>query len=591
VRELPLIALLAAATVARAQGQRELSLADSAELAPPQGPRELTLATRGTFSTELPLVAQRVVDLDGRPGDELLALLADGAVRVWTRAEGGASFAEDPRGELVLGDPRHSLVQLARLSPGDARAALVVADATGVHVHAPAEGGGFASASTELVPRYRQRLRLDAPAFAPIVQDVNADGRDDLVLPAGDRLEVWVQSTATTGGGAAASDASAAPAPARERFTRVAEVEIEVRHSRSSSGDELSDVLSADLAIPDLALSDVNGDGRADLAVIDGEKRAWHLVREDGAIPSAPDVTLDLAIFKDTTPAATLAPGRTLAGGDATRMETRDLDGDSIPDFVIAHRRKVWVFPGTKRGPQFTEPSTVLKAADDVTALLLLDLDADARADLVLARLQIPSIGEILAALVREWELEVECAGYKSKDGRSFETTPKWRSTIALRVPAILDIARDPESLLKRFEDAGQRFRVPANGDLDGDGKADVALLNGERTALEVWRGAGEASSRADEAVLANVLFGEEQATWDIDRVLAFLGRWADERVARVTGSRAPDARASLRDAAKFRLLSMRVCDVEGDQRAELLLEYESLETPGRHVFDLVGPR
>lgn len=542
---------------------------------------EFALAPRGSFTSELPLVAQRLVDLDGRAGDELLALAAGGGVHVWTRADGAPAFDATPRGALVLADPRHSLVQLAHVLDGEARAQLLVADSSGVHVFAPAEGGGFATSATEILPRYRQRLRLDAPAFAPIVQDVNADGRDDLVLPAGDRLEVWVQNAARTASNEAA----------KERFTRVAQVEIEVSHSRASSGDELSDVLSADLTIPDLALADVNGDGRADLAVVDGTKRAWHLVRDDGSIPSAPDVVLDLSIFKDTTPAAALVPGRTLAGGDATRMETRDLDNDGIPDYVIAHRRKVWVFAGTRRGPQFTEPSTVLKAADDVTALFLIDLDADQRADLVLAKLQVPSIGEILAALVREWEIEVECAGYKSKDGRSFATTPAWRSTIALRVPAILEIARDPEALLKRFEEAGQRFRVPASGDLDGDGTSDVALLNPERTTLEVWRGAGAPSSQADEAVLAQVLFGEERASWDIDRVLAFLGRWADERVARVTGSRAADAKLVLRDAAKFRWLSTRVCDIDGDKRAELLLEYEELATPGRRVFDVLGAK
>lgn len=579
MRELPLIAMALLGCGARASAAQDA--------------RPLTLAARGSFETELALSAQQIADVDGKAGDELVVLAFDGAVRVWTRAQSGGTFDPQTRGELVLPDPRHTLAQLARVVPGETRPQLVVADASGVRAYASLEAGGFSKEGRELVPRVRQRLRLDAPAFAPIVQDVNADGRDDLVLPAADagsgQLDVWVQRASPDP--ATRTGAEGGGAEKGALFTRVAQVRIESQHGRSVSGDELSDVLAFDLSIPTLALNDVNGDGRADLAVVDGEKRAWHLVREDGSIPSTPDVVLDLSIFKDTTPAATLAPGRTLAGGDATRMETRDLDGDSIPDYVIAHRRKVWVFPGTQRGPQFTEPSTVLKAAEDVTALVLIDLDANARADLVLARLQVPSIGEILAALVSEWELEVECSGYASKDGRSFDTSPKWRSTIALQVPAILDIARDPEAILKRFEDTGKRFRTPNQGDLDGDGKSDVALLDPNRTTLEVWRGVGEANANADEAVLARVLFGEERAEWDLDRVLAFLGSWADERVARITGSRAADAQAPLRDAAKYRWLSTRVCDVDGDGKKELLLEYESLESPGKRVFEVVGAR
>ena len=53
-----------------------------------------------------------------------------------------------------------------------------------------------------------------------------------------------------------------------------------------------------------------------------------------------------LEIFKDTTPRADLRPGRIWAGSDRTRYLSRDLDNDGVPDYVIAHRRKVWVFHG-----------------------------------------------------------------------------------------------------------------------------------------------------------------------------------------------------------------------------------------------------
>ncbi|MBI5361804.1 MAG: VCBS repeat-containing protein [Planctomycetes bacterium] len=566
MRELPLIVSVLCASAASLRGQEAPGLA---------------LSVRGGFETELAVCGARCVELDGRPGDELLVLAEDGAVRTWSVDPATHVFAPEPRGTLVLPDPSHALVATARLLDGDARPALVVADASGVHAWRPLEGGGFGGEPIELLPRYRQRVRVGAPAFAPIAQDVDGDGRDDLVLPNGAELELWMRAGPSNGATSAA------------HFTKAASVHVEVRHARASSADELSDVLSASLAIPDLFLTDVNGDGRADLVVAEGDRRAYHLVRAGGSIPAAPDVVLDLSIFKDTTPEAVVAPGRTLAGGDATRLETRDLDLDGIPDHVIAHRRKVWVFPGTKDGPQFEKPSAILKAADDVTALALVRLDDDERADLLLFKLQVPSIGAILQGLLREWSVEVECAGYRNKDGRSFATTPEWKSTIEVRLPAILDIARDPNAIVERFEAAGKKFRAPALADLDGDGRQDVALLTEDKTAIEAWRGGAGAVGvgREDEALLKELLFDDREKTWDLERVLAFLGDYAAQRVARVTGGRAAEARFALRDPAKARLLETRACDVDGDGRGELLLEYWLLDSPGRRRFDVLGAR
>lgn len=545
---------------------------------------EFALRTQGTFATELPVAAELCTDLDGVPGAELLVFAGDGRVRTWSRRAGERAFEPEPFGELLLVDATHALVQLAHVLDGETRPQLVVADGTGVHLFVPGPHGAFAAEHVELVTRYRQRLRLDGPTLAPIVQDVNGDGRDDLVLPSGDLLEVWIRAPANTetGGGAQ-----------KPVFTRAAQVKTQVSSSRETSAQKLSDVLSARLSIPDLALEDSNGDGRPDLVVSDGDRRAWHLVRADGAIPETPDVVLDLALFKDTTPAAELATGRTLAGGDATRLETRDLDGDGIPDHVIAHRRKVWVFPGTKAGPQFTRPTTILKSVDDVTALVLLALDGDARPDLLLLKLQVPSIGAILRGLVSEWTVSIDFAGYRNKDGTSFDTLPAWRSTIEVRLPAILEIARDPEAILKRFEDAAKKFRAPERGDLDGDGKADVTLLAEDKSLLEVWRGAeaNERTSREDEELLRKLVFDDANKTWDLERVLAWIGGLADEQVARVTGSRPPDTRFELRKPDEYTLLAQRSCDVDGDGRVEILVEYLEVANGGRRVFDLVGVR
>jgi hypothetical protein len=162
-----------------------------------------------------------------------------------------------------------------------------------------------------------------------------------------------------------------------------------------------------------------------------------------------------------------------------------------------------------------------------------------------------------------------------------------------VRLPAILEIARDPEAILKRFEEVGKKFRAPERGDLDGDGKEDVSLLVEDKSALEIWRGAeaSERNVRDDEALWRKLIFDDTNKTWDLERVLAWIGGLADENVARVTGSRPADARFALRKAEEYTLLGLRTCDVDGDGSTELLLEYLEVANAGRRVFDLVGVR
>jgi hypothetical protein len=415
--------------------------------------------------------------------------------------------------------------------------------------------------------------------FAPLAQDVNGDGLTDLVVPGGETLDVWIQQAAT--------EAAGGPA-----FARAARVRVRVAASADTDTARFSDTLEASVTIPGLRLADVNGDGRPDLLVEDGELRAFHLVRADGSIPREPDVSVDLGIFRDTTPQATLTPGRTLAGQDRTVYESRDLDEDGVPDYVIAHRRKVWVFHGTRSGPQFTEPTTILKAADDVTAVLVVDLD-DGRPDLLLIKVQVPSVAAILRGLVAEWTIDVAAIGYRNAGERTFETSPRWRSTLTFRAPAILSVLKDPEKIVRRFEGAGKKFRTPCEGDFDGDGVADLGLVSADGTALELWRGdAGRpaADSEPHDAVLRRILFEDEDRTWDLDRVLELIGGFGDRRLRVLTGGRASDARLALRDQAEWRLASLAPADVDGDGRTEVVLRYEAV-AGGGSVFDVMGWR
>ncbi|MHC4547324.1 MAG: FG-GAP repeat domain-containing protein [Planctomycetota bacterium] len=519
----------------------------------------------------------RVVDVDGDGRDEVLLIGVGGEVRVWSVDPRTGALPPRPRGTLVLAEPAHALLALADLLRQGGPPQLLVLDPRGATLHPVGGDGTFAPDPVPLARRARFRLRTGRPFFADIVRDINGDDRPDLIVPSQEFFEVWINE----------ADAGGAP----PRLRRAARVAVDLSRSESMAAQSLSDRLWSTFSVPRLHTRDVNGDGRRDLLVESGNLRAFHLQRPDSTLSPEPDVTVDLGIFRDTTPAATIRPGRILAGGDSQRYQTRDLDGDGIPDYVIAHRRKVWVFHGNRIQPQFTEPTTILKVSDDVTALLLIRLDEDEYPDLLILKVHVPTIGTLIVGTMREFDVEIDALGYASQDGKGFTRTPRWRSRITVRVPALFKILKNPAALLARFEEVGRKFRPVHEADLDGDGATETIMASEDRTRLDLWRGdpRGPGKRYTDyEAVIRRVLFEEEEKSWDIDRILRFVAGLAEQRAARLTGGRDPDLSYPLRDAARYRYRGLALGDLNGDQRAEIVVRYTRLTRTGT-VFDIVG--
>jgi len=410
-----------------------------------------------------------------------------------------------------------------------------------------------------------------------MLRDLNGDGHPDLILPRGDACAFWLWT-------APPADSPAGTPP---EYREVGAFKIDVTRDRTTDAEALSDVLESGIRIPSLTFRDVNGDGRRDLLVEDGKTRAFHLAREDGSVAREPDVVLDLAKFVDTTPDADVRLGRTLAGGDDQRLESADLDGDGIPDYVISHRRKLWVFLGTKEGPRFdVTPFQILKVADDVSALLVAPLDADGRADLLLLRVQVPTIATLLRGLVASWDVEIEATGYENDGTGKFATTPKWKGDLALRLPAILGILRDPDALVRKFERLASRLDGGfVWGDFDGDGREDAASASAADRRLDVWYGVPARGGRAaDAGDLGSVFFGEDRV-WDLERVLRWLGDLADRRFASVTGGRPPSARVALRADTEAFFEGAAAGRLDGGPAATIVVAYTDAD--GHGVFDL----
>lgn len=541
-----------------------------------QGPP--ALRELASVRVELPLVEQLVEDVDGDGRGELLLVARDGRVQLLASAAGEHRLAL--AGELRLPEPLRCVFDLARLDAGSPGRQLVFASPEGLFAWSLAGAGGFEDEPRRLARRAKFDFRTNAPRRARIAQDVNEDGHVDVVLPVVDACELWLNS------GPSEDAPEAGP-----RLRRTARVPVEMGRWAMYRWEELSNVKVSSFTIPDLATRDVNGDGRPDLLVDDGPRRSFHLQSADGVFPTEPSVSLDLSIFRDTTEAVSVAPGRTLALAEEGTFESRDINADGIPDYVISHRRKVWVFLGGPAGPQFTEPVTILKTAEDVTALALARLGDDPLPDLVLFKVQVPTVATLVRGLFGEWDVEVGAVGYDNDGGKGFGSTPGHRARMVVRLPSIVGILKNPGDLLQRFEELRNRFRIAVQGDLDGDGSPDLALVSGESNRLDLWlspAGGGREALDSD-AALREVFFESQDEVWSVDRILMWLGGLADRQVAVRTGGREPSSRFELRDDPALRLATLHASDLDGDGRDELVLGYRPADGVGPAVIDVVG--
>jgi hypothetical protein len=506
----------------------------------------------------LRLADARVADLDGDGAADVVAVGEDGAVRVFPGRR-GTGLADKPAGGFTLADPRRCLLDLVAPAGGKGPLWLAVLSPAGLFLHDPAPGGGFAAEGRRVALRLRFDVRLGAPRFARLFRDLDGDGRPDLVVPGLDRAEVFRNRTTGEDG--------------LPVLARAAVVPLSPDHERRTAGFALTDRYEESVKIPFPRFADANGDGRLDLLVTRGDRYETFLQKPDGSFPEAPDSVLDLSIFVDTTPEAELRPGRVLAGTSDARVESADLDGDGRQDHVVSHRRKLWVFFGGPEGADFANPAAVLKVAEDVSAMLLVRLDDDPLPDLLLLRLEVPSVAAFVAGLFTSLTVEISASGYRNQGGRTFEKTPGLRGRARIEIPEMLGILRDPEKLFTRFEEAVSRFRPVVEGDFDGDGRPDVALVAVDGSRLDVWSGAPAGAGPAPDPLgLREVFFSGGDETWPLDRILDWLAGLGDRRTTARTGGRSPDTTLPLPDPERFPRLAEMAADVDADGRTEVLL-------------------
>lgn len=542
-------------------------------------------------SLDMPFLpaCHRFTDITGDRRADLIAIAKTGEVRAFVGAEAPAAVNPEPRGKLALARPERTVLALGDFL-GSGRPQLLTLSPDGVIVYPAGDDGAFFSEGKKIALEGTNRLtapkfnmRLGAPRFADILRDIDRDGKPDLLWPMPSSCEIWL-NVAASGEGAD---------PSERRLRKIATIPIEADMTRQKDTGALSDRLVSRLVIPRVDLDDLNGDGRDDLTVEDDKIRLFYMQRADGTLPENPDVRVDLATFTDTTAETKVALGKTVPGLGEQRYYSNDLDADGIPDYVIAHRRKVWVFHGTKDGPQFTQPSTVLKTADDVTLILGADLNADGLVDMVLMKVEVPTAAALLTAFFGDWDVDITALGYLHDRERKYDTLPAKKSVLVVRLPSIPTILKNPQAIISRFVEASQAERRYAEGDFTGDGGDDIALFSRDVDQLEVFCATApeptSRSSAADVAWLSDVLFENENKVWDLDRIVEFVANESERKIQSLTARRQKIAPLLLRDGKKFYPVTLGTADTNGDGRAEIVIGYELKDASRATSFDFVG--
>jgi hypothetical protein len=540
-----------------------------------------TLNAADTLRCGFNLAAFRIADMDGDGRSDLVCVGKAGEVRMWHGGADSTAWSGKGAGRLELPHPARSLMALADLLGQSGPLQLAVLSPDGLSLYRPGPDGGFPQEGLSLAPGARFLLRVGAPRFVDFITDANNDGMPDLQVPGARTCDLWLQESAKEAEG----EGSSPPLPA---FRRTAAFAVEVAAVHTLDATLLSDSLESGFSIPYLRLRDINGDGLPDLTVVENKLRNFRLQRKDGSFPEKPDATLNLDIFRDTTPEGEIRFGKTLAGEEDPRLQIADLDRDGIPDYVIFHRRKLWIFYGTTEGPQFTEPASILKVAEDVTALQVTELDEDSYPDLLLLKVQVPAIAGLLKGLFSELEIEIFATGYANREGRAFTEGPAWKGRITVRIPDVLDIIRNPDALFSRLEEEATRFRNPVRGDFDGDGREDLALLSTDGTRIEVWKTDAAMATAVKGAGLRSLFFGSKEPSWTLEELLDRLGNVERTRTLRNEEGRGPGREIPLRDSLRYPFLGFESADLDGGNgRSTIVAVYRDRKEQGEGVFDL----
>lgn len=355
------------------------------------------------------------VDRDGR--DDLVLACRDKAekrreVRVHTRSDGAPAFAQTPSRTPYVLEADVVAFTFADCLPAPGRELVLVTPERVVAVGTAADG------SPEYVPLGTHRCVWPAAAstFAVALQqarvDLDADGKDELVLPQPDgalwlplhggqpsvfALPAWRSPLETASGGNASFDGG----------------NLSLRmNGNDDEDDEREPLVRLRHRTPPVRVLDVDGDGRSDVLAIRNDRLfTWHrgadgaFTLRERALPVPSD---RLALFDP-----------------AFDVQLVRVDGDARPDLVLttSARRdeelevRIDLFRTRDDGSWPERPDARLRLQTLARPPQLVDVDGDGRIDVVAATLRTQSLRGLAGDAPKSLEVQLNVF---TNDGERF---------------------------------------------------------------------------------------------------------------------------------------------------------------------------
>ena len=403
-------------------------------------------------------------------------------------------------------------------------------------------------------------------ARVPFARDIDGDGLLDLVLPGPGRFHIRLNRGAAGSSGAL-------------RWSTPIEVgyEPEIDYELGDPG-RLSSTFGQSVRVPWFKMEDVDGDGQQDLVSQMGERVSFHLARPE--IDALPSWQLDLGEYKTAVSASDIDLDDLLSAvSGIAKWRIEDLDGEGARDLIIGSEGTFKVYLGAGATGPVKAPDQVLKASGNVLYFFVRDVMGDARPDLQIVRGERISLGRLLKYLVVPGKLDFDVFTYQNEGG-TFARRPTRRTTLALRVPRILELINESEEIADAIE---AQWDIPARRvDWNADGaKNDV--LDERDGVLMVFADCAPEQQKFENLSLSRGLDGlvERVVLQDLDRLddggesVIDLGNLDAFAVA--PGKALRDATAGAKPVIAHRLWegeddrALRPVDLDGDGRADVI--------------------
>ncbi|MDA1114655.1 MAG: VCBS repeat-containing protein, partial [Planctomycetota bacterium] len=377
------------------------------------------------------------------------------------------------------------------------------------------------------------------------LRDLNTDGRPDLLLPMGDRLQLWM-----------GADTTFQPGPDLGSISR-----LELRTDRGLLGK-----VGRKLVVPQLFPEDINGDGKPDLTVSDDLQIRQFVLGPEG-FPSEPTRSLDLSPFRaDLDDFGVDLGNLTSSIRFLVQDKWADLNGDGAMDLLILADGRIRVFLGGEDGVDLARERTRLKVRGNVFYIYPARIDKDDIPDLVLVRVEDLGIGKLLRAALFSWEIEFDFLVFKGKGDGDFEKRPFRERSANLKGDSLVTVYKGEKNQFKSL-----RQKVVRTCDYDGDGVRTDLVTLGADGRLQVWL-----ELVSDDSVLHGAIEQFLQQTLagdgDLEVGISTLTQWTLGRTSAMTSmtqGKEPDLDILLKDWAEPHALTIR--DMDGDGREEVL--------------------